>query len=51
MSINVVEQGSDSPNVLLEKRDSQQITDLIEQLDRDLKQTLKRARKKTAKPR
>ena len=45
MARNSAEQCSDLSETLLEKRDSQQITDLIEQLDRDLKETCENAAK------
>ena len=43
MARNSAEQCRDLSGALLEKRDSQQITDLIEQLERDLKETRKNA--------
>jgi len=51
VTINSLQQRSDSSSVLRDKGDSHQITALIEQLDRDLEQTLKKAHKSTAKPR
>jgi hypothetical protein len=45
MARNSTEQCRDSSGTLLKKRDSQQITELIEQLERDLKETRKNAGK------
>jgi alpha-D-ribose 1-methylphosphonate 5-triphosphate synthase subunit PhnG len=45
MARNSAEQLADLSDALLDKRDSQQITDLIEQLERDLKETRKNAPK------
>jgi len=42
---NSAEQYRDLSRVTVEKRDSQQITDLIEQIERDLKETRKNAAK------
>ncbi len=41
MARNSAEQFADLSDAVLDKRDSQQITDLIEQLERDLKETRK----------
>jgi hypothetical protein len=43
MSRNMGEQRRDLAGTLVEDRDPQQITDLIEQLDRDLAETRKNA--------
>ncbi len=43
MSRNMGEQQRDSAGTVVEDRDPQQITDLIEQLDRDLAETRKHA--------
>jgi hypothetical protein len=45
MARNSAEPCRELSDTLLEKRDSQQITDLIEQLDRDLKETRENAAK------
>jgi len=45
MARNSAEQCRESSDALLDKRDSQPITDLIEQLERDLKKTRKNAGK------
>jgi hypothetical protein len=45
MARNSAEQCKDLSAMLLQKRDSQQITELIEQLERDLKETRKNAGK------
>ena len=45
MPRNSEEQYRDVSGTLLQKRDSQQITELIEQLERDMKETRKNAGK------
>ena len=45
MARNSAEQCRDLSGTVLQKRDSQQITELIEQLERDLKETRKNAGK------
>jgi hypothetical protein len=45
MARNAAKQYRDVSDTLLEKSDSQQITDLIEQLERDLKDTRKNVAK------
>jgi hypothetical protein len=45
MARNSAEQSNDLSEVQIEKQDSQQITDLIEQLECDLKETRKNAGK------
>jgi hypothetical protein len=50
MARNSAEQSNDLSEVQIEKQDSQQITDLIEQLECDLKETRKNAGKELNAP-
>jgi hypothetical protein len=47
MARNSAEQHQEASDLLTDKRDSQSITDLIEQLERDLEKTRKKAAPET----